>query len=76
MLPDDERELIDRLFFQSQTEREAVADMGIYHNAVHKRKNRILGKLKKFGKILILGCTKRSSNVEVSRREFFLPSVR
>ncbi len=48
LLPDDERELIDRLFFRGQTEREAAAEMGIYHNAVHKRKNRILGKLKKF----------------------------
>ncbi len=48
LLSDDERELIDRLFFQGQTEREAAAEMGIYHNAVHKRKNRILNKLKKF----------------------------
>lgn len=48
MLPDDERELIDRLFFLGQTEREAAADMGIYRNAVHKRKNRILEKLKNF----------------------------
>jgi len=48
LLPDDERELIDRLFFQGQTEREAAADMGIYRNAVHKRKNRILEKLKNF----------------------------
>lgn len=48
LLPDDERELIDRLFFQGQTEREAAECMGIYRNAVHKRKNRILKKLKKF----------------------------
>lgn len=48
LLPDDERELIDRLFFQGQTEREAAEYMGIYRNAVHKRKNRILKKLKKF----------------------------
>lgn len=48
LLSDDERELIDRLFFQGQTEREAAADMGIYRNAIHKRKNRILGKLKNF----------------------------
>lgn len=48
LLPDDERELIDRLFFQDQTVREVAMDMGIYPNAVHKRKNRILGKLKKF----------------------------
>ena len=48
LLPDDERELIDRLFFQDQTVGEVAMDMGIYPNAVHKRKNRILGKLKKF----------------------------
>ena len=48
LLPDDERELIDRLFFQGQTEREAAECMGIYRNAIHKRKNRILKKLKKF----------------------------
>lgn len=47
-LSDDERELVDRLFFQGQTEREAAAEMGIYRNAVHKRKNRILEKLKNF----------------------------
>ena len=48
LLSDDERELIDRLFFQGQTERQAAECMGIYRNAVHKRKNRILKKLKKF----------------------------
>ena len=42
LLSDDERELVDRLFFQGQTEWEAAAEMGIYRNAVHKRKNRIL----------------------------------
>ncbi len=48
LLSDDERELVDRLFFQGQTEREAAAEMGIYRNAIHKRKNRILKKLKNF----------------------------
>ena len=47
LLSDDERELIERLYFQEQTERETAVQMGIYHNAVHKRKNRILKKLKK-----------------------------
>lgn len=50
LLSDDERELIDRLFFQNQTEREVAAEMGICRNAVHKRKNHILDKLKKFFK--------------------------
>ncbi|MCM1305229.1 MAG: sigma-70 family RNA polymerase sigma factor [Butyrivibrio sp.] len=47
-LSDDERELVDRLFFRGQTEREAATEMGIYRNAIHKRKNRILKKLKNF----------------------------
>lgn len=48
LLSGDERELIGRLFFRGQTEREAAAEMGICRNAIHKRKNRILAKLKKF----------------------------
>ena len=48
MLSADERELIDRLYFQNQTVREVAMGMGIYPNAVHKRKNRILRKLKNF----------------------------
>lgn len=47
LLSEDERELMDRLFFQGQTEREVAENMGVYRNAVHKRKNRILQKLKK-----------------------------
>lgn len=42
----DEQKLIQCLYFQGQTEREVAINMGIYHNAVHKRKNRILEKLK------------------------------
>lgn len=48
LLSDDERDLIDRLFFRDQTEREVAAEIGICRNAIHKRKNRILEKLKKF----------------------------
>lgn len=48
LLSGDERELIGRLFFRGQTEREAAAEMGICRNAIHKRKNCILAKLKKF----------------------------
>ena len=43
----DEWELIDRLYFQGQTVWDVAMGMGIYPNAVHKRKNRILEKLKK-----------------------------
>ena len=35
------------LYFLEKTEREIAALEGIYHNAVHKRKLRILSKLKK-----------------------------
>lgn len=47
LLSDDELDLIGQLFFLERTEREVAELMGIYHNAVHKRKLRILGKLKK-----------------------------
>lgn len=47
LLSDDERLLIVQIFFEERTEREIAGEMGIYHNAVHKRKERILSKLKK-----------------------------
>lgn len=47
-LPDDEQELIRQLFFLERTEREVAEMLGVYHNAVHKKKVRILKKLKKF----------------------------
>lgn len=46
-LSDDERNLILQLYFSERTEREVAELMGVYHNAVHKRKQRILRKLKK-----------------------------
>lgn len=45
-LADDEKELIEALFFQNMTEREYASKKGIYHNAIHKKKVRILKKLK------------------------------
>lgn len=45
-LSDDERGLILQLYFLERTEREVAEIMGVFHNAVHKRKQRILGKLK------------------------------
>lgn len=48
LLSDEERELIRQLYFLERTEREVAEIMGVFHNAVHKRKLRILGKLKKF----------------------------
>lgn len=48
LLSDDERLLIEQIFFEERTEREIADQLGIYHNAVHKRKERILRRLKKF----------------------------
>ena len=47
LLPDEERRLIVALFFMGKTEREYAELLGVYRNAVHKRKMRILEKLKK-----------------------------
>ena len=47
MLTDDERELIEALFYYGLTEREYAAQKNVYHNAIHKKKMRILKKLKK-----------------------------
>lgn len=47
-LSHNERELIYKLFFLCQTEREIADELGIYHNAVHKKKLAILAKLHNF----------------------------
>ena len=47
LLSTDEQDLIRQLFFLERTEREVAELLGVYHNAVHKRKLRILSKLKK-----------------------------
>ena len=48
LLSDDERELIDAIYFRGCSERDYAREKGIYHNAVHKKKQRILEKLKNF----------------------------
>ena len=48
LLSPDERELITAIYIQNLTEREYAKQKGVYYNAVHKRKLRILEKLKKF----------------------------
>ena len=48
LLSPDERELITAIYIQNLTEREYAKQKGVYHNAVHKRKLRILEKLKNF----------------------------
>lgn len=47
-LTDNEYDLIISLYFQNFTEREYAKRQGVYPNAIHNRKVRILGKLKKF----------------------------
>ena len=47
-LSDNELEVIYALFYEELTEREYAERKGVYRNAVHKRKVRILAKLKKF----------------------------
>lgn len=48
LLTEEEQALITALFFDEQTERDAAAALGISQPAVHKRKNKILEKLKLF----------------------------
>ena len=46
LLTDDELELVHALFYEELTEREYAKRKGVYSNAIHKRKTRILAKLK------------------------------
>ncbi len=47
VLSDDERYLMIQIYFEERTEREVAEALGVYHNAVHKQKMRILAKLRK-----------------------------
>lgn len=47
LLTQDEMELICALFYEGMTERQYADRKGVYHNAVHKKKQRILRKIKK-----------------------------
>ena len=51
MLSDLDKQLLQALFFDGLTEREYAELTGVYRNAVHKRKVRILEKLKNFMEI-------------------------
>lgn len=51
LLSAEEKELIQMIFFEELTEREIAKKQGVSQVAVHKRKHRILNKLKKFLKI-------------------------
>lgn len=48
LLSPDERELIKILFIDGVTERKAAVNYGVSQVAIHKRKNKILAKLKEF----------------------------
>lgn len=48
ILPENEQELMHGLFFENLSEREYAAQKGVYHNAIHNKKMRILKKFKKF----------------------------
>lgn len=43
----DEADLITALFFEGKTERQYADELGVFRNAVHKKKTRILAKIKK-----------------------------
>ena len=45
-LSPNDQQLIQALYVQQMTEREYASICGIYHNAIHKQKKRILSKLK------------------------------
>ncbi|WP_455616948.1 sigma-70 family RNA polymerase sigma factor [Eisenbergiella sp.] len=47
MLEKEEQDLIYRLYFKKQSEREAAYQLGISQNAINKRRHKILGKLRK-----------------------------
>lgn len=48
LLTEEEQKLIQEIYYEGLTEREIAKKQGIYHNAVHKKKIRILDKLKKY----------------------------
>jgi len=50
-LTDDERFLIDEMFFNDKSEREIVQEIGLSKTGVHKQKEKILSKLKNLLKI-------------------------
>ena len=43
-----DQELVEALFFKGMSEREYAEQTGVFRNAIHKRKQRILRHLKKY----------------------------
>lgn len=50
-LAPDEKALVDALFFKERTERDYAAEIGISHQAVDKRKKKIIEKLRRLMKV-------------------------
>lgn len=48
LLTAEEKQLLHEIYYEELTEREIARKRGVYHNAVHKKKVRILNKLKKY----------------------------
>lgn len=48
MLTDDERSLLHELFYKEKSEREIAKEVGISSIAIHKRKHKIIIKLRRF----------------------------
>lgn len=46
-LPEDERSLIEELFFNEKSERKLASELGIANMTLHDRKHRVLKKLRK-----------------------------
>ena len=47
-LTDDERSLLNELFYKEKSEREIAKEIGISSIAIHKRKHKIINKLRQF----------------------------
>lgn len=48
LLSTEDQALVQAMFYEGLTEREYADRLGVFRNAIHKRKVRILSKLKKF----------------------------
>jgi RNA polymerase sigma factor (sigma-70 family) len=61
-LSDDERKLIDALYFKEMSERQAAAVFGLSQKAINKRKMKILAKLRKMLTAKSFGTHSASAN--------------
>lgn len=77
LLSDDERNLIEQLFFEERTEREVAVEYQLSQNAINKRRKQILARLRsllaKLKKTLFFWLSRCSASVEVSEGENISP---